>query len=233
MTTMTHEHPVVSRFDSERRFLGELSAGTGLEAIAGAGALVLAIIGLAGVLPFYMAAIATIVVGAAFLVEGAVIMAKQCDIAAEFGETTGQEIEVGGGLSAEFAGGIAGIVLGILALVNVFPTVLLSVAALVLGGCMLVSSGATARTKSFELMPDTGRSMAREMARETNYAATGVEFLVALAAVVLGILAVVHIAPLSLALVVMLILGAAILLSGSALTTGMLVGWRRHEFPQT
>jgi hypothetical protein len=51
---------------------------------------------------------------------------------------------------------------------------------------------------------------------------------VALAAVVLGILALVQIAPMTLSLVGMLVLGGAILLSGSAMTTWMLSATSRR-----
>ena len=68
------------RFGHERRFWTELSAGMGTEALVGAGAVILAIVGLAGLEAFYMAAIATIAVGAAFLLEGAVLMVKQAEM---------------------------------------------------------------------------------------------------------------------------------------------------------
>ena len=58
--------------------------------------------------------------------------------------------------------------------------------------------------------------------------ATGAEALVGLAAVVLGILALVHFAPLTLTFVGMLVLGGSVLLSGSAMTTWMAAtAWRR------
>ena len=123
MATTTQEHPV-GVFGHERRFWTELSAGMGTEALVGAGAVILAIVGLAGLEAFYMAAIATIAVGAAFLLEGAVLMAKQAEMTTSEGTPS---------LSAELLGGAVGIVLGILALVGVVPTILLAVALLVYG----------------------------------------------------------------------------------------------------
>ena len=50
---------------------------------------------------------------------------------------------MGGGFTAEFVGGAAGIVLGILALVGIAPEILCSVAVLVFGGTLLFGSGMT------------------------------------------------------------------------------------------
>ena len=49
------------------------ATGSGAEAIAGAGALVLAVLGLAGTFPMILAAITVIAAGAAFLFQGAAL----------------------------------------------------------------------------------------------------------------------------------------------------------------
>ena len=53
-----------------------VATGAGAEAIAGAVALVLAILGLAGIFPPIMSAIAVIAAGAAFLFQGAAVAAR-------------------------------------------------------------------------------------------------------------------------------------------------------------
>jgi hypothetical protein len=227
MATTTQEHPT-SMFGHERRFLSELSAGTGSEALVGAGAVVLAIIGLAGIQAFYMAAIATIAVGAALLLEGAVLMAKQAELATDFGETHSERMEAGGGLSAELLGGAAGVILGILALVGVAPMILLAVALIAFGACMLFGATMTSHLRHFALEPQTQHPAFREVAHEATIAATGAQALVSLAAIVLGILALVNFVPMTLILCGMLILGGSILLSGSAMTTWMLAATGRR-----
>jgi hypothetical protein len=227
MATTTPGHQI-GAFGSQSRFLGELSAGTGTESIGGAAAVVLAILGLAGIEPTYMVAIATIVVGAALIVEGAAMMAKQAEMVVGTGAGVGERMEGGSGLTAEFLGGAAGIVLAILALVHIYPTVLLAVAALVFGASLLLGAGLTARVRTFEFQPASEHAVPREVGREAAVAGTGAQALVALAAVVLGILALVHIAPEVLTLVAMLILGASVLLSGSTMTTRMLAGIGRR-----
>ncbi len=230
MATTLQEHQVRT-FGQESRFLTELSAGTGSEALAGGAAVVLSIVGLAGVEPFYMAAISTIAVGAALLLEGTVLMAKHAEMATEFGVSRGEKVGAGGGLTAEFLGGAAGIVLGILAIVHVFPETLISVAVLVYGATMLLGAAMTSGIKNFALERETEHPAMREMAHEAAIAASGAQALVALAALVLGILALVHVSAQTLALVAMLVLGGSILLAGSAMTTWMLSGRGHKELP--
>jgi hypothetical protein len=112
-----------------------VAMGSGAEAIAGGGALVLAIVGLAGLFPMILASIAVIAAGAAFLFQGAAIASRHRRLAVEAG---GGEAEIETGTSAEIIGGLAGIALGILALVGVEPMALLAVSAIVFGGTLVV-----------------------------------------------------------------------------------------------
>lgn len=234
MATTTHEH-FGSAFGPGQRFFAGLSAGTGTEAIGGAAAVVLAIIGLADIEPFYMAAISTLAVGAALFIEGAVVMAKHAEMLATFEAERGgpAEATTAGGVTVELLGGAAGVVMGILALVNVVPWTLLAVAALVFGATLLLGAGMTSRIKNFEIDPSTQYPGLRQVVHEVAIASSGAQALVALAAVVLGILALVNIAPHTLILVSLLVLGGSILLSGSALTTQILTGMGRHVSTHT
>jgi hypothetical protein len=222
-TTTPEQHfGTVSR-EHGRHFLAELTAGSTSEAIAGAGAAILAIIGLAHMAPLYMMAIGVIVLGAAFLFEGGVVMARFAERVSQFGAAPTEKAEVGGGISAEVLGGMAGIVLGVLALIGIVPQILCSAAILVFGGCMLVSAAATGRTREMASLVEN-RSL--EVGREATAAASETEGLVGLAAVVLGILAVCGIAPQPLTLIAILVLGAGLLVSGSAMSTQWLSGMR-------
>lgn len=193
-----------------------LAAGSAVEAIGGAAAAVLAILGLAALFPMTLAAVATIAVGAALLAEGAAIAARFARVVGEAGETRREEAELGGGMSAEFVGGATGITLGLLALLAVAPVTLTSVAVIVFGGALLLGSGANWRVSSALGTGDTQRG--EEVARQAVSAASGAQVLVALASAVLGILALVGIASETLVLVALLSVGTTIVLSGSALT---------------
>ena len=149
------------------RLIGE--AGGSIAVIA------LAIAGLAGIWVNNLAAIATIVLGAAVLLESGA-----------FSPTT---IERGEWASGTFMAGLAGIILGILALLGKAPGTLLSVAVLGFGAGFLFSPLA-----------------------EWSF---GSRALAAVAAVVLGILAVVGLDQIMLVLVALLTLGSVGLITGA------------------
>ncbi len=186
--------------------------------------MVLAILGLTGIEQGYMLPIAALAIGAALLIEGGVMITRYADMTAELPHHG--SMEFGGGVTAEFLGGCAGIVLGVLALVGVVPQVLVSVAVLVFGSALLLGSGATSRLRNFDFA-STQHPMAHELAREATLAASGAQALVGLSAVVLGILALTHIAPVTLTLVALLIVGASIVLTGSAVSSWFMSGTSR------
>lgn len=203
-----------------------VAGGSITEALAGLAAAALAIIALAGILPGYLAAIATIAVGVALLAQGGAVAARWSRLVAETpGYQWDPRTELGSGMSAEILGGAAGIVLGILALVGIAPYILIPVALLAFGGAMLVGSGATA---DLGMMRGVDASSRLERAtREVTVAASGTQMLIGIAAIVLGILALIGIDPLTLSLVGLLATGASILFSGSAVSSRMLGILRR------
>jgi hypothetical protein len=205
----------------------ELVGGaSGAEAIGGAGAVVLAILGLAGLFPEHLAAVATLAVAVALTFEGGALTTKCRKLIAETTTKSIGAIEVGGGMTAAFLSGLAGIALGILALLGIASNMLMPIAAIVFGAGLLLSSGTTQRLNSLAAMVEEHTShahdTAREVAREAVSAGVGAQVLVGLGAIVLGILALVGMVPLTLTLVAMLSLGGAALFSGSALTGRML-----------
>lgn len=196
--------------------LRTLAGGSIVEAAGGAAALVLAILGLATVLPQTLAAVATIAIGVALLAEGAAIGGRYARLVSKVEMNRTRTAELGGGTSAEFVAGGAGIVLGLLALLNVVPMTLTSVAAVIYGAALLLGSGATSRLNAM-----ASRSEEADTAGEMVHAATGAQVLVGLSSAVLGIIALVGIAPETLVLVALLSVGATIVLSGTALTARM------------
>jgi hypothetical protein len=224
MATIQEQHLGAFQ-DREKTLFTELAAGSTSEVIGGGAAVVLAILGLAGIEATYMLPIAALAIGATLLIEGGVMLTRFADLAAEL-PAQHRGMDFGGGVSAEFLGGCAGIVLGVLALVGVAPQVLISVAALVFGGALLLGSGTTARFRNFGFaMSD--HPMAHEAAREATLAASGAQSLVGIAAMVLSILALTHIQPVMLTLVALLIVGASVVLSGTAVTGWFTSGTRR------
>ncbi|HLH52388.1 MAG TPA: hypothetical protein VKY92_02040 [Verrucomicrobiae bacterium] len=163
-----------------------IASSSVMEAIVAIAIVALSIVGLAGVNSLLMAAIATIIAGAAVLLEGGVFSKEL--------HSNTAEAPARGGLSAAFLGALAGIILGVLALMNVAPITLLSVAVLVFGVTFLLSS--QSERSSF-----TGRM-------------DGL-MLLGLSVAILGLLAVIGISSIWLVLVGLLILGSASLIGGS------------------
>lgn len=212
-TAMGHEEKMM-----ERTVVG----GSSTEAITGAAAVVLSVLGLAHIAPHFMIAISSIALGAALILDGAAISAEYSRILSESGGGRVSTIELGGGLGTQIGGGVSAVVLGVLALLGVASTTLMAIAAIVLGATMVLSSGVNSRLNALKVEKSGDHEVAKRIAREAVMAATGTDILVGLAASVLGILALVGIAPQTLILVAMLALGASVLLTGGALVGKML-----------
>src|ERR1041384_1873560 len=115
MTKTVHTEQPTER---ERRRLGlVVSGGTTAEAVAGLGAATLGVLGLAGVLPFYMLTIGIIVAGAALFIEGVSVGGAYAKLHHDVVMNTeaDDQVEASTGLSVQVLGGAVAIVLGILA----------------------------------------------------------------------------------------------------------------------
>jgi hypothetical protein len=223
-TTSVHVEP------EREKSVKVVAGGSITEAICGVGTVVLAIIGLAAngsaSLPGYMASIATIVFGVALLAQGGAVAARYRDllretVPAEWDART----ELGGGLGAEMLGGAAGVVLGVLGLLGIGTAVLIPIAIIVFGGTLLLGSAATADLGT--LGPAIRHEQFAHVARQAAVAASGTQVLVGVAAIVLGIIALVGVDTALVSLVALLVLGAAGLLSGTAISTRMVGVLRR------
>jgi hypothetical protein len=210
----------------KEKMLEFVSGGTEIEAIAGIGVVVLAILGLAGILPLYMTAIATIVAGAALLFGGGAV-ASRFDYLRRHAADEAKFAELSGGVSVEFVGGAAGVVLGILALIGMVPATLLPVAAIVFGGSLLIGTSATSRLNHFPTIGET-QTQGDYWAREATAGATGAQLLIGLAAIALGILALVGFSWMTLTLVALLCVGSATFFTGTSLTSRLQAVLHHH-----
>lgn len=115
------------------------------------------------------------------------------------------------------AAGAGYLLLGVLAVLDVHPMVLLPVAAIVLGRAQLAAGGAGTRLSQLRLDHPGLAAPRRRIADDAASASAGGEVLVGLGAIKLGILALVSVEPLVLTLVAFLAVGAAGLMGGSLL----------------
>lgn len=201
-----------------------------VDAIGGAATVILAIVALSGIGQAMLAAIATIVFGAALLIQGGTMLTEFTRLMAPSGAGSTTEEAVGsGGLSALFLVGAAGIVLGVLALVGISAQTLTAAAVIAFGGALLLSSNSVwqlYQTKRASYRTGSARTLsgAEFLAGEMASGSAALQCLSGLAAIVLGILAVTGTNPTALTLVGLLVLGATVLLTGSTLT-GAVMGF--------
>jgi hypothetical protein len=200
--------------------LGRSVAGT----IGGAAAVVLAILGLAGIYPHLLVSVATIAIGVSLLFKAIAIAAEYPRILAR---TDSSSAELGGGMSAEFLAGCAGIVLGILALLGIEFEPLTSIAVIVFGCGLIMGSAVVSRLNALKASASGADSTAQKVVGEIVSGAMGMQVLVGVSAVVLGILSLIGIRPLTLTLVALLAIGASALLTGSAIA-GKVIGIQHH-----
>jgi len=216
----TAEHPRTTRVVE--------AGGAATESMGGVAVIILAIIALAGVLPGVLTDIAGIIFGAAFIVEGAALAARQTAIMGQMAEPGIEQLEAGGGMTAEFVAGLAAIILGILSLIGLMPLVLMPALVITGGAGLILCAGAVGRLNDLRTAGLGVNPTARVAAATGVASAAAGQVLAGLAAVTLGILALVRVGdPQLLATVGVLVLGAAIALSGTALSGKMLSLFRR------
>jgi hypothetical protein len=198
--------------------------GGGIIALAG---VVLAIVGLASDYPRWLLGAATIAVGISFLIEGAAIASRLSEL---LHETTAGRVEMGElgtGVTGETLAGIVGIVLGILGSLNVYPNVVLPIAAIVYGAGLILGAGANLRINELIVVHREDTVAARQAIRQAVLATTGLQVFVGLAAVILGIVALAGSYPITLSLVAMLLIAGAFVLSDTAIAGRLMSVLRR------
>jgi hypothetical protein len=127
-----------------------------------------------------------------------------------------------------FLVGVAGVVLGVLSLLNISAEVLTAVATIAFGSALVLSSNSVRHLYQLQTIArNTTTEIGGEvLAAELAASAAGVQLVAGLASVVLGILAVSGLNPPILTLVALLVLGGAVILSGSTLS-GLVLGFMR------
>jgi hypothetical protein len=156
------------------------------EGAAGIAVIVLAIIALAGTAAAALISIAAIVIGVGLMVQAFNSAAEHSKVFTANGGTSAQATEFGGDVMVDCMCGLTGIVLGILALVGISAAHLLPPALIVFGGALLVGGAVSMRPRTM-LVPGAGTE-ATSVTYHSSGSASGMEILIGLAAIVLGIL---------------------------------------------
>lgn len=198
----------------QRRTARVGTGSSGGQALVGAVAVGLAIAGLAGTAPLVLAPLCAVVLGIAVLFESGALLAWYGEAREEL-EVTHQRQAVMGSLAAEGVLGLTAVVLGALVLLGLGGDVLVDVGVIVLAMALLLGGGLVTGTAlvsgAFE-----GRRPSHRLGQVV--AGTGsIEGIVGAFALVLGVLALIGVAPDPvLALIGYLLLGLAQLGTGLA-----------------
>jgi hypothetical protein len=192
------------------------TVGPMTEGAAGIAAIVLTVLGLAAISPAILTAVATIVVGVGLLVEAANISMEYTKVTRHTAQTgVAGTAELGADVTMELASGFVGIVLGVLVLLGAGTVLhLLPAALIVFGGSMLLA-GFNATTLGVRQAADSQPTMSVETEPAPTH---GIQILVGIAAIVLGILALVASAGGTLLMVGLLAVGGALLATSANFT---------------
>jgi hypothetical protein len=180
------------------------------EGAAGIAVIVLTVVALAGVSTLILASIAAIVIGIGLTVQAFNSAAEEMRVMAPHMGESAQDATLGGEVMVDCVCGLTGIVLGILALVGINAAHLLPAALIVFGGSLLLGGFISMWPRTMQVAGSG--TEARFVSYRGSPAAAGMEVLVGLAAIVLGILSVIM-APFEvLVFVGFLAIGAALLM---------------------
>jgi hypothetical protein len=196
------------------------AGGSIAEAGGGIAIIVLTIISLAGGVGGILTAVAVIVLGASFIIEGGAVASEFARVLSL--RKTG-EVQFGSGLMAQMAGGASILVLGILAIVGVRTDILIPVAVIVGGALLLLTAGTMLEIHALRTRFASETESAVMGAGVTGGA--GLQFLAGAAAIVLGIIGLTPgVTGVVLSTVGLLVLGGALTMNASAMTGNSLMG---------
>lgn len=201
------------------------AGGAATESMGGLAVVVLSILSLLGVLGHALTPIAGIVFGAALLIEAAALAAQR-NAFMGIANAGGAQMEFGAGVSAGVVAGVAAVALGVLALVGVAAATLMAALVITGGLGLIIGAGAVHELNEIAAEMNSWSDASRRISRSAVRGAVGAQVLAGLAAMVLGVLALIPAvgANLVLTTVGLLVLGAAEILSGSALS-GRVLGF--------
>jgi hypothetical protein len=205
--------PIISEVKRTEKVV---ASGSTTVALAGLVAMVLVILSFIGILRMPFAAIATIAIGFGLFVQGLAITRRHVQIREELA-AAGQSASargVGTGMTVELFAGLIGIALGIIALAGGSPHIVLSIAAIVFGVALIMGSSLTERLNELAITSSRLEGVQLEASRVAAQTASGLEVLVGIGALVLGILSLLGLTNIMLVLVALLIVGAALFVSG-------------------
>jgi hypothetical protein len=214
------EGPGRPPFSASKQTEKAVAGGSSLVMLAGLASIVLVILSFIGVLRIPLAAVATIVIGAGLFFQGLAITRRHDQIREELaaaGNTKAAQ-GIGSGMTVELIAGIIGIVLGIVALLGGVPHALLAISVIAFGVALILGGPLTTRLDDLNVASSRAEGAPLGGSRKVVRTASGLEVLIGIAAVVLGVLALIAFTHnFMLILVGLIITGAALAFSGGVI----------------
>jgi hypothetical protein len=207
-------------------FMSLVVAGATVGSMWALSAMVLAILGMSGVLPAYMLPVAGIVLGVAFLMLGAIGAAWARMFRFAEHETSRDRSILLSGVAATLIAGLVAVVLGLLNFVFLGDARFIAVAVIVLGLGLLWHSRVMRHVSRFTYYVAyhgaEDRWPSGPFATNALSLAPVRDFLVGLGGVILGILAMMNVAPVILGFVALLTIGGALTFTASTICSATL-----------
>ena len=139
-----------------------------IDDIGGVTAVLLAVLGLAGLYAPILAAIATILLGVALLLQGRSLLAQYAQACVEAGATTPVSALAAAARFAVILLGAVGVALGALALLDVNSAVLTPIASIMIGAGLVFSSVSAWHLNIVRRAAATGEASARDQLRQAK-----------------------------------------------------------------
>jgi hypothetical protein len=194
------------------------------ETMGGLALIVLGILALAGIDPALLDSIAAIVAGVALVFMS---MALASEFAKAFSTSGLMTSEFDSGLGAGTLAGVIGVVLGVLAILDVARATLVPVALIVFGAAVFLDFIMTSQTRALRMMTPTTTGESARLAFSVAASTDMASILFGFGLVVLGILALTGMNGEILVAVAFLGLGGYLFLKGTAVV-GHVLSWRRY-----
>jgi hypothetical protein len=218
---------ILDKVLEERKSAKLITRGSMVEGVFGVGAIVLAVIGLAGAFPLMMLSVSTIALGVALIIEAGAVMGIFSSIVQDVEEAKSDFNIPLSGISVESLAGIAGIALGVLSLIGIKSMLLIPIAITCFGVAIAFSAGSIGLIDSLIAGRSSKNQIIQNVLISMSAAAADIRTLIGLGSITLGILAIIGYHTYALSFIGILSIGGVLFLESLPMNSGILGIFRR------
>jgi len=221
MAMALKESDVQEEVREEKKTAEVIFGGSLAEVLISCIAIALAIAGFLTASPEILLSGAIVVLGAALLFESAPTSLRLYNLLPKAVQKRLNIEEAGIETTVESLTVIFAAVLGVLAVLEIKPMILIPAAIIMIGGCMILGAAASNQLNSLVTVKSRRHPTTQDLTRQLVTVVNLIQGIVGLSAIALGILALYGIEPMTLCLVAILGMSLSAFLSGSALSGRM------------